>query len=176
MLSKVILTLLAATSALAAPGGSGDSWGGEEECSTTCSTELCTESSVYQKTTAYEETKTIYIPVTNYATKTWAETKTYTSTETKTITTSTPYTTVIWQPYTTVSVCEEPYTTVCDESSVYPVYTSSATVSICTEETVVPYTSAWVETSTYCSTITQAPSSSWGNGGNTWGTSTASGW
>jgi len=174
MFSKVFFGLLAAGSVLAAPGGDSGSWGGEAECSTSCTTELCTQSSVYQKTTEVYETKTIYYPVTNWVPSKYDVTKTLTSTSTKQIVTSTPYTTVIWQPVTTETCIEVPYTSVCEEETKVAQVTSSATVSVCTEETAVPYTTQWVETSTTCATIT-APAGGWGQGG--WGgSSSAAGW
>jgi hypothetical protein len=174
MLSKAIFTLLAVGSALAAPGGGSDSWGEGEECQTTCTTELCTQSSVYQKTTEVYETKTVYYPVTNWVPSTYDYTKTLTSTSTKQIVTSTPYTTVIWQPVTYETCIEVPYTSVCEETTKVAQVTSSATLSVCAEETAVPYTTQWVETLTSCATV--YPSASWGQGG--WGGSSSAkaGW
>jgi hypothetical protein len=157
MLSKIIFALAAASVALAAPGGY------EPDCYTTCYTELCTESTVYQKTTQYYSTKTIWQPVTNYVPSTYAYTKTYPGSKTSWIVTSTPvtYTTVIYKPVTYNTVVPEPSTSVCTEVTTVPVVTSSAYASVCTEESVYPYTAAWVETQTTCSTV--YPSPTYGN-------------
>jgi len=162
MLSKIFFSLLAAGSALAAPGGG---WGDNgQECYTTCSTELCTQSTVYQKTTEVYETKTMYQPVTNYYPSTYAYTKTYTTSSASKVVTQKPYTTVIYQPYTYETWVAYPYTSVCYETKTVPAVTSSAYASVCTEQKVYPYTTAWVETQTTCNTVYPKETGGWGKG------------
>jgi len=151
MLSSILITFVAAAStALAAPGGGGDDWGSKGY--TTCSTELCTSSSVYTVPTTIYETSTIYIPYTSYSDVKVYETKTLTSQETKTITTSTPSVYTSWVPVVTESICDVPYTTVCTEETKVPYTTSSASASVCEITSDVAYTTAWVATETICST------------------------
>jgi len=163
MFSKIFLTVIAATSVLAAPGG-GDWGSGYNQPSVSCSTSYCTSSSVYQQPTTIIESKTVYVPYTTYSESQYVETKTYTKTETSYITTSTPYVTTIWQPVTTSTVIEVPYPSVCTEETQVPVVTSSASVSVCTETSEVPYTTQWVETETICTTVAG------------WGSSKSAGW
>jgi hypothetical protein len=170
MISSILITFVAAVStALAAPGYSeGDSWG--NKAYTTCSTSLCTSSSVYTQPTTIYETNTVYVSYTSYSESYVYETKTLTSTETKTITTSTPSVITTWIPVTTESLCEVPYTSVCTEETKVPYTTSSASVSVCPITSGVAYTTAWVATETVCST-------GWSQGG--WGnshSSKAGGW
>jgi len=165
MLSSILITFVAAASTvLAAPGG-GDDWG--SKAYTTCSTSLCTSSSVYTVPTTIYETSTIYIPYTSYSDVKVYETKTLTSTETKTITTSTPSVYTTWVPVVTESVCDVPYTTVCTEDTQVPYTTSSASASVCEITSGVAYTTAWVNTETICSTA-------WSQGGASYSSKT--GW
>ena len=166
MFSKIILTAIAATSVLAAPGG-GD-WGSGYNYpseSVSCSTSYCTSSSTYAVPTTIIESKTVYVPYTTYSKSQYLETKTYTKTETSYITTSTPYVTTIWKPVTISTCVEVPYPSVCTEETEVPVVTSSASVSVCTETSKVPYTTQWVETETVCTTATVG-----------WGATQSAGW
>jgi hypothetical protein len=164
MLSKIFFGLAAATAAFAAPGEAGGSWDNGADCYTTCSTELCSQSTVYQKTVPYYETNTQYQPVTKYVPSVYQYTQTLTSSSKVYKTTSTAYTTVIYKPYTYETWEAVPYTSVCAETKTVPVVTSTPYASVCTEYSTFPYTSAWVETSTYCSTVTPAPTSYYNKG------------
>jgi hypothetical protein len=122
---------------------------------TTCSTSLCTSSSIFAVPTTIYETSTIYIPITSYRKANVTETKTLTSQRTKTVTTYTPstITSTTWLPHTTESVIDVPYTTALTEWTEAPYITSSPSVSICEITSEHRRTTAWVDTETICRTL-----------------------
>jgi len=167
MLSTIFVSLLAIGTAVAAPGAGGDwtsqgGWG-----TTSCSTSLCTSSSVYQVPTTYYSTETIYVPYTTWSESEYYKTETLTETCTETYTSTSTWVVTYQTPVVYSSVSESSYLSTCTESTQVPVTSSSASTSVCTTSSEIPVTTQWVETQTVCST-------GWNNGG--WGSSSQSGW
>jgi hypothetical protein len=149
MLSSLLITCIVAASTVFASPGPG--YGYNKYSYTTCSTSLCTSSSVYTKPTTIYQTKTIYVPYTSYSYAKVYTTKTLTSKSTKTITTSTASVITTYVPVISSSVYDVPYTTIYTENAQVPYTTTSASASVCPVTSGIPYTTSWVNTKTACS-------------------------
>jgi len=148
--SLLVAYIIAVSAVFAAPGGGDGDW--KKKARTTCSTSLCTSSSVYTKPTTIYQTKTIYVPYTTYSVSKVYNTKTLTRKSTKTITTSTASVITTYVPVVTYSVCDVPYTVVQTDKTWVPYTSSTASASICPITSGIPYTTSWVNTKTVCST------------------------
>jgi hypothetical protein len=127
MLYSVFIPLIAATVALAAPGDYD-----HQKAYTTCSTSLCTKSSVETKPTTLYSTTIIYIPQTKYKQTSYLTTKTLVKKTTK--------------------VYDVPYETVCTEYKNVPYTITKSSESVCPTTSSYAITKTYIETNTVCAT------------------------
>ncbi|KAF2429784.1 hypothetical protein EJ08DRAFT_661462 [Tothia fuscella] len=132
MLSSIFITLIAATAVVALPNGGDKDYDWNKKAYTTCSTNLYTKSNIETKPTTLYSTKTIYVPEVKYTQSKYLTTKTLTKQVTK--------------------VENVPYETVETEYKNVPYTTSKASESVVPTTSAVLNTKTYVETKTACET------------------------